>query len=152
MVEPWPSVQPRVTIGSAASVCVRAPVYDTSTFARSPIIQLAVDEVLKEDPDSVHGLTHPETRNQMLQWMIEDAARFNPMNDVAKISPRPLLIITGDADPLIDLTGVRRLLEVAKEPKELVVVTGADHELTDPVAYETTINRVVSWFENQRPR
>jgi len=70
----------------------------------------------------------------------------------ATISPRPLLVIAGEADDDIDLAGVRRLLEFAREPKELVVVTGADHELTDPNAYETTMDRVVSWFRSQRPK
>jgi len=132
-------------------VCVRAPVYDTLAFARSPIIKPAVDALLKEDPEAVHGLADPDLRKQMLEWMIEDGARFNPMNEISKISPRPLLVIAGEADEDIDLAGVRRLLELAREPKELVVVTGADHELTDPNAYETTMDRVVSWLRRQRP-
>jgi dipeptidyl aminopeptidase/acylaminoacyl peptidase len=133
-------------------VCVRAPVYDTLAFARSSLIQPAVDELLKNDPEAVHALTDPDLRKQILEWMIEDGARFNPMSEISKISPRPLMVIAGDADNEIDLAGVRRLFELAKEPKELVVVRDADHELTDPNAHETTLNRVVSWFRSQRHR
>lgn len=132
-------------------VCVRAPVYDTLAFARSSLIQPLVDALLKEDPEAIHGLIDPDLRKKILEWMIEDGARFNPMSEISKISPRPLLVIAGDADEGIDLAGIRRILELAGEPKELVVVKGADHGLTDPNAYETTTDRAVSWFHSQRP-
>jgi fermentation-respiration switch protein FrsA (DUF1100 family) len=74
------------------------------------------------------------------------------MNQISKISPRPLLVIAGEADEGIDLAGVERLFELAREPKELLAVKGADHELTDPKARETTMDRVVAWFRTQRPR
>ena len=61
------------------------------------------------------------------------------------------MVITGDADEDINLDGVRRLVELAKESKELVVVKGADHALTDPNAYEATMDQAVSWFHSQRP-
>jgi len=132
-------------------VCLRAPVYDTDVFAHSHMIQPSVDRLLETDPDEVHGLGEPHLRKKMLEWMVEDGARFNPINEISKISPRPLLIITGDADEAIDLAGVRRLFELAGEPKDLVVVQGADHGLTDPNAYEKTIDQVVGWFRNRRP-
>ena len=129
-------------------VCVRAPVYDTLAFARSPLIQPAVDALLKDDRDVVHGLKDPDLRKRILQWMIDDGARFNPMHEISKISPRPLLIIAGDADEGIDLAGIRRLFEQAEEPRELMVVAGADHELTDPAARDAALNRAVAWFRN----
>lgn len=132
-------------------VCARAPVYDTLGFARSALIQPAVEALLKDDPKAMHGLTDPDLRRQMLEWMIEDGARFNPMNEISKICPRPLLVIAGGADEGIDLAGIRRLVGLAREPKELAVVAGADHELTDPTARKTTLDRAVSWFRSQRP-
>lgn len=132
-------------------VCLRAPVYDTLAFARSPMIQPAVDRLLRTAPDEVHGLAEGHLRRRILEWMVEDGATFNPISEVSRISPRPLFVITGDADEDIDLAGVQRLFELAREPKELVVVEGADHELTDPRAYETTMDRVVAWFRSQRP-
>jgi len=66
-------------------VCVEAPVYDTLAFAHSAIIQPAVETLLREDPEVIHGLTDPALRKQMLEWMIEDGARFNPMNEISKI-------------------------------------------------------------------
>ena len=132
-------------------VCLRAPVNDPLAFARSPLVQPEVERLLKEKPDEVHGLSDPNTRRKILRWMVEDGARFSPMIEVSKISPRPLLVIGGDADKGIDLAGVRRLFERAGEPKNLVVVKGADHELTDPAANEETMNTAVSWFRSQSP-
>jgi fermentation-respiration switch protein FrsA (DUF1100 family) len=65
--------------------------------------------------------------------------------------PIPLLIISGDADIAIDVPGVKRLFNLASEPKELIIVEGADHELSDSDAYETTMNHVVSWFNQHKP-
>jgi fermentation-respiration switch protein FrsA (DUF1100 family) len=73
------------------------------------------------------------------------------MNEVSKISPRPLLVVTGAADVRIDVDGVRGLYELAGEPKELVIVEGADHVLSDPRAYEDTVNSVVTWFQDTCP-
>ena len=132
-------------------VCLRTPVYDTLAFTRWLMIQPAIDRIQRTAPDEVHGLGEPHLRRRILEWMIEDGATFNPISEVSKISPRPLFVITGDADENIDLAGVQRLFELAGEPKQLVVVEGADHELADPRAYETTMDRVVAWFRSQRP-
>ena len=129
-------------------VCVRAPVYDTLAFARSPLIPPAVKAVLEDDRDVMHGLKDPDLRTRILEWMVEDGARFNPMDEVSKIAPRPLLVIGGDADEGIDLEGIRRLFALAGGPKELMVVAGADHDLTDRAARETALNRAVAWFRN----
>ena len=131
-----------------SGVCVRAPVYDTLAFARSPLVPPAVDALLKEDRDVVHGLKDPGLRTGILQWMVEDGARFNPMREISKIAPRPLLVIAGDADEGIVLGGIQRLFAMAGEPKELAVVAGADHDLSDRAARETALNRAVAWFRN----
>ena len=128
-------------------VCLRAPVYDTHAFALSPLIRPEVNRILKETPDEMHGLVDPAVRKRILDLMVDDGRRFNPMDDVSKISPRPLFVITGDADEAIDTDGVRQLYDLAGEPKELVLVEGANHVLSDPRAYEDTVNSVVAWFQ-----
>jgi dipeptidyl aminopeptidase/acylaminoacyl peptidase len=130
-----------------SAVCLRAPIYDTHAFALSPLIRPEVNRILKETPDEMHGLVDPITRKRILDLMVDDGRRFNPMNEVSKISPRPLLVITGDADVGVDVDGVRGLHDLAGEPKELVIVEGADHMLSDPRAYEDTVSSVVAWFQ-----
>ncbi|MHA1906116.1 MAG: alpha/beta hydrolase [Candidatus Thorarchaeota archaeon] len=144
-----------VAVCSAASdtrvdaVAIRAPVYDTLWFAKSPMIRPAVDQIRATDPSQIRGIEDPETVEYVLNRMIEDAKIHNPMNEISKISPRPLLIIHGTDDVGIDLAGVKRLYELAGEPKDLVVVEGADHVLSNPVAYEVTMKTVVDWYTKQ---
>jgi len=134
-----------------SAVCLRAPVYDTHAFALSPLIRPEVNRILKETPEEMHGLDDPRLQKRILDRMVNDGRRFNPMNEVSKISPRPLLVITGAADVSIDVDGVRRLYDLAGEPKKFVIVEGADHVLSDPKAYENTVNSVIAWFQGVCP-
>ena len=135
---------PRVNV-----VCLRAPVYDTFWFAELPMLRPSIEYIIETDPTQVHGFEDPETRMELFERMVLDAKVHNPMNEIQKISPRPLLIVHGSDDVVIDLAGVKRLYELAGEPKDLVVVEGADHNLSDPRAYEITMSTVVEWFNKQ---
>ncbi len=132
-----------------SAICIRAPVYDTLAFARSSLVPAGIEELLQIAPNEMHGLRDPKKRQEILDRMIQDAMALNPINEISKIASRPLFIITGDADKGIDLPGVVRLFEVAHEPKEMLIVAGADHNLSDPMAYETTIGAIVAWFLRQ---
>lgn len=127
-------------------LCLRAPVYDTLWFAESPMIRPAVEFILETDSTQMRGIDYPEIREKILSRMIEDSKIHNPMIEISKISPTPLLIIHGTDDLGIPLAGVKRLYELAGEPKDIVVVEGADHNLSDPRAYEISMNTVVDWF------
>jgi len=129
-----------------SAVCLRAPVFDTLWFAKSPMIPPAVEFIIENSPDEFHGLADPPTRERILRSMVEDAKVYNPVNEIGRISPRPLMITTGDADKGIPLEGVRRLYDLAGQPKELVVVKGADHTLSTPGSVAETNNAVLSWF------
>ena len=132
------------------AVCLRAPVYDTLWFAKLPGIRPSIEFIFETDPSQMSGIENPENRQEILKRMMQDAEVHNPMNEVSKISPRPLLIIHGSDDVIIDLAGVKRLYELACEPKDLVVVEGADHNLSDLRAYEITVSTVVEWFLKQK--
>jgi len=130
------------------AVALRAPVYDPLAFAKSPLVPAAIEHLLQTSPHEIHGLTDPKIRKEILGNMIRDGARFNAMNEIHKLEC-PLFIITGDADQGVDLAGVTRLFNASTEPKEMVVVPGADHNLTNPTAYEQTMDTIVTWFYNQ---
>jgi len=53
----------------------------------------------------------------------------SPTKWIDKISPRPLLLVHGDADELIPLEHAHKLYQKAKEPKELKIVAGARHRM-----------------------
>jgi fermentation-respiration switch protein FrsA (DUF1100 family) len=52
-----------------------------------------------------------------------------PINYVAGISPRPLLLVHGSKDETVKVSDARRLYARAGEPKELTIVDGAPHRL-----------------------
>jgi fermentation-respiration switch protein FrsA (DUF1100 family) len=55
--------------------------------------------------------------------------QVKPIDYVAGISPRPLLLVHGSQDEIVPPADARRLYERAGEPKELVIVEGAGHRL-----------------------
>jgi fermentation-respiration switch protein FrsA (DUF1100 family) len=74
-----------------------------------------------------------------------DAAR--PIDAIARIHPRPLLMITGDRDDDTPVPVMKRLFDAAGAPKDLWVVPGAGHGSyyeTAPAEYEA---RVVGFLE-----
>jgi fermentation-respiration switch protein FrsA (DUF1100 family) len=52
-----------------------------------------------------------------------------PIDYIARISPRPLLLVQGDKDETVSLDDAQRLYAKAGEPKKLVIVEGAGHRL-----------------------
>lgn len=71
----------------------------------------------------------------------------DPERYIAKISPKPLLIIHGDRDRIIPAAMSRRLFERALEPKTLYIVEGAPHLGCRYVAGETYERKVADFFE-----
>lgn len=70
-----------------------------------------------------------------------------PIDAVAAISPRPLLLIHGENDTLIPLAHAYQLYAAAGEPKQLWVVDGVEHcgaYFADRRAY---VERVAQFFE-----
>ena len=65
----------------------------------------------------------------MLRWRVGEAgvATYSPRRFIAKIAPRPLLIIGGQDDALMPESDVRKLFSAAKEPKQLWIVPEAVH-------------------------
>lgn len=59
---------------------------------------------------------------------------------ISQISPRPLIIVHGDADETVPVEHAYRLFKLAKEPKQLKIIAGAPHRLREsPEAIETAI-------------
>jgi dipeptidyl aminopeptidase/acylaminoacyl peptidase len=73
---------------------------------------------------------------------------ISPINWVDKISPRPLLLVHGDADELIPLEHARRLYQKAKEPKELEIVPGAKHKMR---LEKSAMDFVLDWLKARCP-
>ena len=59
-----------------------------------------------------------------VRWLLRD--RFSSIDAIESVRS-PVLIVAGDRDRIVPLEQSRRLFERAPEPRELVVVRGADH-------------------------
>ena len=69
---------------------------------------------------------------------------ISPIDWVDKISPRPLLLVHGDADELVPLEHAHRLYQKAGEPKELKIIPGAKHKMRLDKA---AMDFVLDWLE-----
>jgi len=69
---------------------------------------------------------------------------ISPINWIDKISPRPLLLVHGDADELIPLEQAHKLYHKAKEPKELSIIPGAKHKMR---LEEAAMSFVLDWLK-----
>ena len=70
----------------------------------------------------------------------------SPIKWIDKISPRPLLLVHGDADELIPLEHAYKLYRKAKEPKELKIIAGAKHKMR---LEQAAISFVLDWLKSR---
>ncbi len=64
----------------------------------------------------------------LAQWK-RSFQEIAPRKWVASISPRPILIIHGSRDSVIDVRDAHLLYQLAREPKEIRIIEGAEHRL-----------------------
>ncbi len=79
------------------------------------------------------------------EWL-DGIRQVSPLNCIARIAPRPLLLVHGSEDDLVDVTDATRLFQQAREPKQLVIVDGAGHRLRRD---ERAMREVMGWFESR---
>ncbi len=98
----------------------------------------------------------PRVIAALLGYLVEMAAGVrlhanlfsaDPIRHVAEISPRPVLIMHGEADEAIPVSEAFRLYGTAREPKELWTVPGARHRRIEDVAPEEYRRRVIEFFD-----
>jgi alpha/beta superfamily hydrolase len=68
----------------------------------------------------------------------------SPINWIDKISPRPLLLVHGDADELIPLEHAYKLYQKAHEPKELKIIPSAKHKMR---LEQAAMDFVLDWLK-----
>jgi putative redox protein len=66
-----------------------------------------------------------------------------PINYVAAISPRPLLLVHGSQDETVDVGEAYRLYDRAGEPRKLVIIDGAGHRLRHN---DRAMSIVIEWL------
>ena len=76
----------------------------------------------------------------LFQWPLSFTIRddYSPIETIPRISPIPVLLAHGDADPIVDMHHSQLLYTAAQQPKELWIIPGAGH--------------AVFWSADQRQR
>jgi len=71
---------------------------------------------------------------------------INPIDHVGGVAPRPLLLVHGNKDEVVDISQAYRLYDRSGEPRELVIVDGAGHRLRQS---DEAMTGVISWLKSQ---
>jgi pimeloyl-ACP methyl ester carboxylesterase len=103
---------------------------------------------------SLRFLRYPVTRRVLRavrQARIESfTPHSHPIDVVPQISPRPVLLIHGELDPLIPVSHARALYARAGEPKRLIVIPHGSHDI--PNLNRRTKEWIVEWMAEETRR
>jgi fermentation-respiration switch protein FrsA (DUF1100 family) len=82
-----------------------------------------------------------------VEWL-DGFKAVKPIDYVAGISPRPLLLVHGSQDETVDVGDAYRLYDRAGEPKKLVIIDGAGHRLRQN---DEAMAVVLDWLKSHTP-
>jgi len=80
-------------------------------------------------------------------WM-DGFRQVRPVDCIGRISPRAVLIVHGEGDETVPVEHARKLYGAAGEPKEMVLIPGAQHRLR---LEEEAVQSVLGWFRRRTP-
>lgn len=113
-------------MGAARRPDVRAVVADSSFATHGDILRYRIGQAAQL-PD-LPSAAVATLADHFLLWMAGYRSRdVEPLRDVARIAPRPLLIIHATGDDYIPVRDAYRLYDAAGEPRELWVGDGTSH-------------------------
>jgi len=70
---------------------------------------------------------------------------ISPIKYIAEIAPRPLLLVHGSEDEVVEVTHARKLYDRAGEPKQIIVIDGAGHRLRQD---DKAMAFVIDWLKS----
>ena len=85
------------------------------------------------------------------RWYPVDFSRVSPINAVTRITPRPLLLLHGAKDKIVNLADARDLYGAAGYPKELRVLTESQHGIMPDALRQKTEEQVAQFFCGSLP-
>lgn len=79
------------------------------------------------------------------KWL-DGFRQINPLRCIARISPRPLLLVHGSQDELVKADDATQLYRRARQLKQLIIIEGAGHQLRRD---ERAMAEVIGWLESR---
>jgi fermentation-respiration switch protein FrsA (DUF1100 family) len=70
---------------------------------------------------------------------------ISPIKYVAEIAPRPLLLVHGSEDEVVDVSHAHKLYDKAGETKQIIIIDGAGHRLRQD---ERAMAIVIDWLKS----
>lgn len=126
---------------------VRAPVAGLATIAAPAdpfeiVRQFATPEELAAWEERGFTEYHGRRFNRAL---LDDIRKLDILRAAARI-PCPVLVIHGDADPTVPVRQAHRLHDALGGRKELLILPGADHRLSDPADMSRALDAAQGWI------
>jgi len=133
--------------GAAVAICVGAR--DTNIAAVAACASPAEWSFLLDKPEQIvaHfrqiGIIRDNSFPESPEEWLENFSVVDPLYYVAGIAPRPLLIIHGDKDDLVNVSHAHKLFDRAGKPKKLAILEGAGHRLRRD---EKAVATIIDWL------
>lgn len=85
----------------------------------------------------------PDYPPSLEEWL-RDFGRVNALQSVADIAPRSLLLIHANQDNVVPVSNAQKLYAKAGEPKQLIIIEGAEHRLR---RHESAVDTLINWLK-----
>jgi uncharacterized protein len=115
---------------------------DSSTQGIEKVFPKSVLQEIKKKGKCEHTIFGKKIT--MTKEFFEDA-RSHSLAETLKKSKKPILIIHGDKDKIINIDNARKLYFFANEPKDIKIIKGGDHMFTKRLEVSLTLAK--NWFE-----
>ena len=138
-------------MGTARSSDVEALVADSPFASHSSVVDYNFRRVFRVPSAPVSWMA-----DNLMGWRAGyHFHQVEPLRDISKISPRPILLIQGGKDSIVDPFDASLLLKAAGEPKELWFIPEVDHcgaYFADRYAYAKKVTDFFDLYLKQAPR
>ena len=94
---------------------------------------------------SIGAIRDQDFPRSATEWF-DDFRRVRPVDYISRIAPRPLLLVHGDRDEVVDVGHAYKLYDRAGEPKQLSVVEVAGHRLRQN---DRVMTIVTDWLKSR---
>jgi uncharacterized protein len=132
-------------VAAAETAAIEAVVADSS-YAR---LDQSVERVTRRFWSPFASLASRRVRRLGERLIGAPLASVAPVEAIARISPRPVLIIHGMRDRLTDVEDAHALYRACGEPKELWIIEQAGHARTRRMGTEEYDRRVIGFFKRR---